>query len=235
MSRIVLYSARACPYAHRTRLVLAHKRLAFELFEVDLQNKPSWFSDVSGYGKVPAIEHEGQHLWESAVVNEYLDEVFPEPPLWPESALDRARGRVWVDYANTRFVAAFGALLRGESGPTELESALRYFEREGLHRHGQGGSFFFGARPSLVDFAFYPWFERWDALAHYRAFEVPRDLERLAAWREALQGLASVQEQASPTEFYVERWARYATSAKSGDKPGATRAKSTTNTARSTP
>ncbi|HEX6243505.1 MAG TPA: glutathione S-transferase family protein [Polyangiales bacterium] len=234
MSHIVLYSARACPYAHRTRLVLAHKGVPFELFEVDLQNKPSWFADVSGYGKVPAIEHDGQHLWESAVVNEYLDEVFPEPALAPSNPLERARGRIWVDYANTRFVSAFGALLRGESGPGELESALRYFEREGLNRHGQGGPFFFGARPSLVDFAFYPWFERWDALAHYRAFDVPNDLTRLAAWRDSLRALPSVVEQASPTEFYVERWARYAPAEKSGNKPG-DKHKPTTSTARSTP
>jgi glutathione S-transferase len=235
MPRIVLYSARACPYAHRTRLVLAYKQLPFELFEVDLQNKPSWFSDVSGYGKVPAIEHDGQHLWESAVINEYLDEVFRDPPLSPESALERARARIWIDYANTRFVGAFGALLRGESGPAELESALRYFEREGLHRHGQGGPFFLGARPSLVDFTLYPWFERWDALSHYRGFALPQDLTRLAAWREALRALPAVQEQASATEFYIERWARYAPVEKSGDKPGAKRATSNTNPVRSTP
>lgn len=235
MSRIVLYSARACPYAHRTRLVLAHKRLAFQLVEVDLQNKPSWFSDVSGYGKVPALEHDGRHLWESAVVNEYLDEVFADPPLAPAKALDRARARIWVDYANTRFVNAFGAVLRGESGPTELENTLRYFEREGLSKHGQSGPFFFGAQPGLVDFAFYPWFERWDALTHYRGYAVPQDLTRLSAWREALRALPSVQEQASPTEFYVERWARYAPAAKSGEKPGAKGAKPSTSSAGSTP
>jgi hypothetical protein len=54
VSNIRLFSARACPFAHRTRLVLAHKRVAFELVEIDLQNKPAWFdSRVSGYGKVP--------------------------------------------------------------------------------------------------------------------------------------------------------------------------------------
>jgi glutathione S-transferase len=233
MSRIVLYSARACPYAHRTRLVLAHKRLDFEVVEVDLQNKPSWFADVSGYSKVPALEHDGEHLWESAVVNEYLDEVFPEPALSPDSPLDRARARIWVDYANTRFVGAFGALLRGESGPNELANALAHFEREGLNRHAKSGPFFFGARPSLVDFAFYPWFERWDALAHYRGFAIPRELSQLSAWREALRALSSVVEQASPTAFYIERWARYAQPEKRNDKPGAKQASA--SVARSTP
>ena len=61
MSQIKLFSARACPFAHRTRLVLTHKQLPFELVEIDLKNKPAWFdATVSGYGKVPAVEHAGK-------------------------------------------------------------------------------------------------------------------------------------------------------------------------------
>jgi glutathione S-transferase len=60
VAKVTLYSARACPYAHRTRLVLSEKKVQFELKEVDLQNKPAWFDQsVSAYGKVPALEHEG--------------------------------------------------------------------------------------------------------------------------------------------------------------------------------
>jgi glutathione S-transferase len=100
MSQIKLFSARACPFAHRTRLVLSHKKLPFELVEVELQNKPAWFdAKLSGYGKVPALEHDGQHLWESAIVNEYLDEVFPAPRLSPADPAPRARARIWIDYA----------------------------------------------------------------------------------------------------------------------------------------
>ena len=108
---VKLYSARACPFAHRTRLVLSHKHVDFEVVEIDLQNKPEWFArNVSGYGKVPAIEHDGNHLWESAVVNEYLDEVFPRPPLLPAQPGRRALARLWIDYANTRFAPAGSAL-----------------------------------------------------------------------------------------------------------------------------
>jgi glutathione S-transferase len=235
MSKIVLYSARACPFAHRTRLVLAEKRLDFELVEIDLQNKPARFLEASAYGKVPAISHDDQHLWESAVINEYLDEVFEQPPLLPESAIERARARIWVDYANTRFVNAFGTLLRGEAGPAELERALGYFEREGLAKSAKNGPFFFGARPSLVDFAFYPWFERLPALQHYRTFAVPRSLTHLAAWQQALGALASVKEQASPTEFYVERYARYAAPDKASSDKSGPRAKPSTSAVRSTP
>ena len=56
MAELTLYSARACPFAHRTRLVLAEKRLDFELVEIDLRQKPAWFSTISNYGKVPALK-----------------------------------------------------------------------------------------------------------------------------------------------------------------------------------
>ncbi len=42
MSDLKLYSAAICPYAQRTRLVLAHKKIPVETIEIDLKNKPSW-------------------------------------------------------------------------------------------------------------------------------------------------------------------------------------------------
>ena len=120
MSQIKLFSARACPFAHRTRLVLAEKSIPFELIEIDLQYKPAWFdAKLSGYGKVPALEHAGQHIWESAIVNEYIEEVFPEPRLLPAEPAQRAAARIWIDYANTRFAPAFGRLLRATNSAEE--------------------------------------------------------------------------------------------------------------------
>jgi glutathione S-transferase len=55
MAEVEIYSASVCPYAHRTRLALLEKGVDFKLTEIDLQNKPEWFADVSPYGKVPVI------------------------------------------------------------------------------------------------------------------------------------------------------------------------------------
>ena len=216
MSKLVLYSARACPYAHRTRLVLSEKKLKFELQEIDLQNKPAWFdASVSAYGKVPALAHGDVRLWESAVVNEYLDEVFPEPALLPREPARRAVARIWIDYANTRFTSAFGGLLRGsdeaerERSRGALRDALHFIAHEGLGKLAGDGPFFLGHAPSLVDFAFYPWFERWPALAHFRDFPLPTELTRLSRWLDALRALPSVREHQNPPEYYVERYAKH--------------------------
>jgi glutathione S-transferase len=212
MADLTLYSARACPFAHRTRLVLNHKALDFDLVEVDLQNKPSWFQTVSGYGKVPALEHGDLRIWESAIINEYLDEAFAERPLLSREPGTRAIARIWIDFANTRLAPAFSRLLRGATegeqaqGRRELTAALEYLEH-GLHTESSGGPFFLGSAPSLVDFALYPWFERLPALAHLRGFELAASHGRLHRWRSATSALDAVVAQASPTEFYIERYA----------------------------
>jgi glutathione S-transferase len=214
MANLKLFSARACPFAHRSRLVLAEKQLDFELLEIDLQNKPKWFNSVSVYGKVPALEHDGERIVESAVVNEYLEEAFPEPALLPRAPAARAQARIWVDYANTRFVPAWTQLLRGatelerSAARRELTAALQFMEA-GLERHSGSGPFWFGRQLSLVDVAFYPWFERWPALQQVRQVALPNDLPRLTRWSEAVGRRASALAVANPTSFYVERFARY--------------------------
>jgi glutathione S-transferase len=216
MAEITLFSARACPFAHRTRLVLAEKRLEFELVEIDLQNKPAWFSTVSNYGKVPALQHGQARVVESAIVNEYLEEVFPERALLPKDPGARATARIWIDYANTRFVPAWGALLRGpseserSSARTTLLESLKYIETQGLQRNSGDGPYWFGANPSLVDLSFYPWFERWEALEHYRGSLPIVKFERLRRWRDALASRTSVKEIQNPATYYVERYGKHA-------------------------
>jgi len=214
MSDIKLYSARACPFAHRTRLVLAEKGVSFELVEIDLANKPAWFGNVSLYGKVPALEHDGQRIVESAVINEYIEETFPEPRLLPREPARRALARIWIDFANTRLAAAYTKVLFGateaerEASKAELSSALERLEGEALPQLSGAGPYFLGAEPSLVDFTFYPWFERLPALEQHTGFQQPA-LERLTRWREAVQARASVRAIENPISFYVERYRNY--------------------------
>jgi glutathione S-transferase len=215
MSEIKLYSARACPFAHRTRLVLGEKKLKFELIEIDLANKPAWYKDVSLYGKVPAIEHAGQRIIESAVINEYIDEVFPTPPLLPAEPARRALARIWIDFANTRFAPAFTKVLWAgspadrDAGKVELGAALELVEREALARLASGGPYFFGSEPTLVDFTFYPWFERLRALEQHTGFELPTSLDRVHRFWQAVSVRESVKAIENSTQFYVERYRSY--------------------------
>ena len=231
MSDLKLYSARACPFAHRTRLVLAEKGVPFELVEIDLANKPSWFGNVSLYGKVPALEHAGQRIVESAVINEYIEETFPEPRLLPGVPAQRALARIWIDFANTRLSVAYAKVLFGateaerHAGQTELIAALELAEREGLARLSGDGPYWLGAEPSLVDFTYYPWFERLPALLEHTGFTLPTSLARLLRWRDSVRARASVQAIENPPGFYLERYRSYERPAPAGQNEPRERAK----------
>jgi glutathione S-transferase len=210
MSNIQLYFAKASTFSQRTRVVLLEKGIDFTPIEIDLQNKPDGYTQISHYGKVPAIKHGDVEIYESAIINEYLDEVFPEPPLLPRDPANKAIARIWIDYANTRLVPAFNKLLRGkdsqeqEQGRKEFTEALIYIEQEGLGK----GDYLLGDQFSLVDISFYPWFERLPLLEHFRKFTLPAETPRLQTWWNSLSGRASIQAVANPVDFYLQRFAK---------------------------
>jgi glutathione S-transferase len=214
MSTVHLYFAKASTFSQRTRVVLLEKGIEFTSTEIDLQNKPADFIKVSRYGKVPAIKHADAEIYESAIINEYLEEVFPQPPLLPSLPVAKAIARIWIDYANTRLVPAFNKLLRGknaeeqEQGRREFTEALLYIEQEGLGKLSANGSYFLGDKLSLVDISFYPWFERLPLLEHFRQFNLPTETPRLQRWWDTLRDRDSIKAVANPTEFYIERFTK---------------------------
>src|SRR3712207_5111335 len=84
-------------------MVLHEKGIDFEVHEVDLSNKSEEFLSVSPYGKVPVLSVNGTSLYESNVVNEYLDEVYHSPRLMPENPEERALVRSWMAFADDYF------------------------------------------------------------------------------------------------------------------------------------
>lgn len=214
MSDLHLYFAKGSTFSQRTRVVLLEKGVDFSSTEVDLQHKPAEFIQVSRYGKVPAIQHGAVKIYESAIINEYLDEVFPEPPLLPREPGDRAIARIRIDYANTRLVPAFSKLLRGKSveeqeqGRREFLEALLYIEQEGFGTLSGDGPYWLGDKFSLVDISFYPWFERLPVLEHFRQFTLPPETPRLQQWWTVLRDRPSIQAVANPTSSYIERFTK---------------------------
>jgi glutathione S-transferase len=94
-------------------MVLHEKGIDFEVHEVDLSNKSEEFLEVSPYGKVPVLRVNGTSLYESNIVNEYLDEVYDSPKLMPENPEERASVRSWMAFADDYF---FPSILRVRMG-----------------------------------------------------------------------------------------------------------------------
>lgn len=218
MAEIEIYSTLLCPFAHRSRLTLMEKGIAFREIEIDLQNKPANFLKISAYGKVPVLKHGDEYLWESNIINEYLDEVFPEPPLLPQEPIQRARARIWINFADTKLFGITGKLLHGcdlqKSAALlkSLSNCLLFIEREGLQKASDNGSYWFGSEISLVDFTYYPWFEQLSVLEHFLGFQLPAGLDRLQQWWEAVASRESVRAIAKDRDFYIESYGKLARS-----------------------
>lgn len=214
MSTLQLYFGKSSTFSQRTRVVLLEKGIDFTPIEIDFQNKSAEFLQISRYGKVPAIKHGDVEVYESAIINEYLEEVFPEPPLLPHDPGEKAIARIWIDYANTRLVPAFNKFLRGkeieerEQGKREFLEALLYLEQEGLGKRFGKGPYFLGETLSLVDISFYPWFERLPLLEHFRQFTLPTETPRLQQWWAVLRDRESIKAVANPVDFYLERFTK---------------------------
>jgi glutathione S-transferase len=213
MAEVAIYSASVCPFAHRTRLTLVEKGVGFSLTEINLEQKPDWFREVSPYEKVPVIKHGEVRVWESAIINEYLDEVLPQPPLLPADPAQKAQARIWIDFANTKFINAFYKMLliqdaqKQEKWKQQFVDHLYFLDQEAF---GQADPYWQGDQVSLVDLTYYPWFERWSVLAHYRNLHLPSDCKNLQRWWEAMAKRDSVQQLRNADEFYIEEYEKYA-------------------------
>lgn len=149
---ITLYDADRCPYCARVRIALAEKGIEYETVEIDLDDRPAWIYDKNPLGRVPVLEEDAFVLPESAVINEYLDERYPEPPLWPADAGERALARLIV-FRFDEFSKPYYALRRGDDG------AGAAFDRAlgNLEMLLAGQPYLGGREYGLADIAYVPW------------------------------------------------------------------------------
>ncbi len=139
-------------------MVLREKGVDFETYEVDLSNKSDEFLAASPTGKVPVVVVDGDSLYESNVVNQYLDEVADGVSLLPDDPKHRAHARIWMAFADDKFFPAlFGASVGRERGYSEekiseaegkLAAILNDLERQLEGRDYLAGGF------SLADIAY---------------------------------------------------------------------------------
>src|SRR5919201_5361492 len=152
---ITLYDADRCPYCARVRIVLAEKGLEVEVVAIDLDDRPAWIYEKNPLGRVPVLEEDDFLLPESAVINEYLEERWPEPALWPADPGERALGRLLV-HRFDGLSRPYYAVWRGDDAARErLDGQLA-----GLAALLERQPFLTGREFGLADVAYVPWILR---------------------------------------------------------------------------
>jgi glutathione S-transferase len=196
---IKLYDFASSPNCQRVIVVMEEKKLPYEKVPVDLkkmeQKKPD-FLKLNPYGKVPVIIDGATVLYESLIINEYLEEKYPETPLLPKDPGKRAKARILLDYGMNHLDGPYQKIRKEmmkdekerdrqliEDARKELKHLLGRLERELGDQPYLAGDF------SLADAALIPRFVR---LAGMGVLPDP-SLPNLGKWIERMKQRPSVQ------------------------------------------
>lgn len=158
-----LISFKLCPFVRRSVITLNLKKVDYDIEFIDLANKPDWFVEISPLGKVPVLKVGDEVLFESAVINEYLDEVNP-PSVHPEDPLVKARHRAMIEFSSALLMDLYVLSMTKESSVYEE----KYLSVRDKLRRIDGeikGPFFDGEGVCLIDTALAP------AMDHIRLVE----------------------------------------------------------------
>jgi len=163
---IKLYTFPASSNSRKVRVVLLEKGLEFDRVNIDLtkrEQKSPEYLKIHPFGTVPALDDEGFVVYDSTIINEYLEDEYPYPPLMPKDSEGRARARMMEDLRDSHFNPAAGQLNRelrkpeGERDSKVLEQArakiTECFDR--LEKELEGREYLAGSF-SLADIAFIP-------------------------------------------------------------------------------
>ena len=191
ITRPTLYRSITCNFCHRSEIAFAAKGVEIETVDIDLVNRPDWYVTKASKGSVPLLEWDDLVIHPSTVINEWIEERWPDPALFPADATERAAARMWIEWWNDGPCPAYERRLMNvrpeRDGPlTEaLVDHLTEMEQR-LETRGYVDGYWSGDALGIVDATAAPMFVRFVGLDHFHGFDVPADLSRVRAWRDTL-------------------------------------------------
>ncbi len=199
---MVLYSGTTCPFSQRCRFVLFEKGMDFEIKDVDLFNKPEDINVMNPYGQVPVLVERDLILYESNIINEYIDERFPHPQLMPADPVMRARTRLFLfNFERELFVHV--QTLENSNNPKLIERAKPAI-RDRLTQLAPlllKNKYMLADDFSMLDVAIAPLLWRLD---HY-GIEMPKSAVPLMKYAERLFSRPAFIEALTPSEKVMRR------------------------------
>jgi len=171
VEQITLYTAKVCPYAHRVELALEEAGATYDVFHVDLANKPEWYAPkVNPASKVPAIAYGGPKVApdqpspesvkinESLVLVEFVSDLYPNANLFPKDPVQAAKARLFIDAISNKVTPAIGGFSYQGEPVEKLYTAIETLQSLLVGKWALGDEF------SAADIAIAPFLGRLDVV-----------------------------------------------------------------------
>jgi RNA polymerase-associated protein len=195
-----LYSGTTDPFSHRCRIVLYEKGMDFEIIDVDLYNKPEDIAVINPYNRVPVLVDRDLVLYESNIINEYIDERFPHPQLMPPDPIMRARARQLLHTFEQELFTHLDALEAAQKGVDQVRAHVRDHLTQ-LAPVFTKQKYMLGDEFSMLDVAIAPLLWR---LEHY-GIELPKAAAPLMKYAERIFSRQGFIDALTPSEKVMRR------------------------------
>lgn len=162
MPEVRLFTSSRCGWAVRNYAAMLEKNVEFlPVPAVDAAGiKTSEFLARSPFGTTPVLVHGKTSVFESTLINEYIDDRFPDPPLLPADPPARIEARKWIHFCESRLLPVLTKVAKSATSSAryaaaaEFDADIAWFDRSVLGNHWQG-PYLFGDRFSLTDITFF--------------------------------------------------------------------------------
>jgi len=191
--KLELISFKLCPFVQRAVIVLKHKNIDFDITYIDLNDQPDWFKAISPLGQVPVLKVGDEVLFESAVIQEYVDEVTP-PSMQPADPLVKAKNRAWINFGSDIIFAMHGLVMAKDEEAANEKMAVITQKLSQLEAQHSGGDYFNGSEFNMIDAAFAPMLMRLCFIKTLTGVDLLGDCPKMQNWTEVLLEMPAVQQ-----------------------------------------
>lgn len=202
-----IVSFKICPFVQRVTTLLEQKGAAYEIEYIDLSNKPQWFLEASPNGQVPIlIMGDGEVLFESDAIVEYIDEVVGEP-LFSHNPVTKAQERAWSYLASKHYLVQCSTQ-RSSDEATLAERSTKLNKAFAKIQTQLGDAPFIGGDAmGMVDIAWTTLLHRTEIIERRSGYDFLADFPRIKAWRKTV--LSTGIPTASVSEDFEDRFSAF--------------------------
>ena len=181
-----IVSIKICPFVQRVTALLEAKRVPYEVEYIQLSDKPEWFLEISPHGQVPVlITEDGQALFESDAISEYVDEVAGDPLSAPDP-VKKAQDRAWSALAGKLYMPQCGAMRSPTKEKLDEATANIGKSLAKIEARLDEGPYADGDQLGMIDIAWISVLHRFDIFERHSGYDFLDGFPKVKRWQKAL-------------------------------------------------